>query len=40
MDQRNLEEIGKHMEAIATGVSWLVVIVYGLAATALAWLLW
>ena len=40
MDKRLHDEIGKHLDAIADGIGLLVAVVYGLAASALAWLLW
>jgi hypothetical protein len=40
MDPKLHEEIGRHLDAIASGVAWLTAVVYVLAATAIAWLLW
>ena len=40
MDKRLHEQVGKHLDAIADAIGWFVAVVYGLAATVVAWLLW
>jgi hypothetical protein len=40
MDERKLEEVGKHLDAIANAIAWAFVVVYLSAVWISSWLLW